>query len=117
MSDLSETLEAFMNDPTPENHEALSEAMKAPEVVAAFMALQEYERAAARFAPMHSAHEGYAVLKEEVEEMWDEIKANNQHRTRAEAIQVAAMGIRFLVDVCKVGDVYKESEERRLAEL
>ena len=49
--------------------------------------------------PMRSAHEGYAILKEEVDEMWDEIKANRLHPARAEAIQVAAMALRFLVDI------------------
>jgi len=50
----------------------------------------------------NSAHEGYAVLLEEVDELWDEIKANPQdrRRMRAEAIQVAAMAMRFLVEVC-----------------
>lgn len=44
-----------------------------------------------------SFHEGYAVLKEEVEELWDEIKVNRAKRSRKrihdEAIQAAAMAI------------------------
>ena len=35
----------------------------------------EYNRARAKHAPMNSAHEGYAVLKEEVDELWDDVKA------------------------------------------
>ena len=45
----------------------------------------EVEMATERFPPMNSAHEGFAVLKEEVDELWD---------------QVAAMAIRFIADVC-----------------
>lgn len=65
----------------------------------------ELARARARFGSMASAHEGYAVILEEVEELWDEIKNDKRPRPeridamRREAMQVAAMGTRFLVDV------------------
>lgn len=48
--------------------------------------------------PMRSVHEGYGILKEEVDEMWDDIKVNNLEGARKEAIQVAAMAIRFVID-------------------
>lgn len=50
----------------------------------------------------HSAHEGYALLREEVDELWDAIKAKPRvdAHIRLEATQVAAMAIRFLVDCC-----------------
>ena len=61
----------------------------------------EYRRAIFLFPPFHSAHEGYAVLLEEVDELWDEIKGNKKpgayERMRKEAIQVGAMALRFLV--------------------
>ena len=61
----------------------------------------EHERALKKFGPFNSAHEGYAVIKEEVDELWDCIKGNADKRLmRAEAIQVAAMAIRFIEDVC-----------------
>jgi hypothetical protein len=64
----------------------------------------EYDTAAARFPPFNSAHEGFAVLKEEVDELWDEVKAKQGARDiakmRREAIQVAAMALRFIIDVC-----------------
>lgn len=64
----------------------------------------ELARARAKFpGAQNSAHEGYAVLAEEVDELWDEVKANHPERKarmRTEAIQVAAMAIRFIEDVC-----------------
>ena len=61
----------------------------------------EYRKAISQFPPFHSAHEGYAVLLEEVDELWDEIKGNKKpgayERMRKEAIQVGAMVLRFLV--------------------
>ena len=59
----------------------------------------ELHEATTKFPAFNSSHEGYAVLKEEVDELWDEIKANRHNRTREEAIQVAAMAIRFLIDL------------------
>lgn len=38
--------------------------------------LAEYESASSRYPPFHSTHEGFAVLKEEVDELWDMVKRN-----------------------------------------
>lgn len=47
--------------------------------------------------PFKNAHEGYAVLLEEVDELWDEIKhGQDKEMMCAEAIQIAAMAIRFI---------------------
>lgn len=64
--------------------------------------LQEYLKASKKFKPMASPHEGYAVIKEELDELWDEIKINSNplNNMRNEAIQVAAMGMRFVIDCC-----------------
>lgn len=63
--------------------------------------------ATSKFGGFNSAHEGYAVLLEEVDELWDEIKRNQKMRSmakmRAEAIQVSAMGARFVLDICDKG--------------
>ncbi|GEN33832.1 hypothetical protein [Aneurinibacillus danicus] len=59
----------------------------------------ELRRAMGKFPPFHSAHEGYAVLKEELEEAWAAIKANDPIHARIEMMQVAAMAIRFLHDI------------------
>ncbi len=50
---------------------------------------------------MHSVHEGYAVLLEEVDELWEEVKREtiNTDALRYEALHVAAMAVRFLLDL------------------
>ena len=63
--------------------------------------LEEYEFAIIKFPTFNSAHEGYAVVKEEVDELWDAIKQNQrQEKLASEAKQVAAMALRFLTDCC-----------------
>ena len=63
----------------------------------------ELIRALHRHAPMASAHEGYAVILEELDELWAEVKKRSDRRSRsamrAEACQVAAMAIRFMLEV------------------
>lgn len=60
----------------------------------------EYERAAARYGPFSSGHEGYAAIREELDELWDEVKSTDGlGRACEEAVQVAAMALRFLVDL------------------
>jgi NTP pyrophosphatase (non-canonical NTP hydrolase) len=67
----------------------------------------EVAGAEAKWPPMNSAHEAYAVLFEEVDELWDEVKINQKDRDpvamREEAIQVAAMAVRFIRDVIDGG--------------
>lgn len=60
----------------------------------------ELVRATQKFKPFHNTHEGYAVLLEEVEELWDEIKIRpeNPKKIREEAIQVCAMAMRIIMD-------------------
>jgi hypothetical protein len=68
--------------------------------------LKEYMRASEKFPPFHSSHEGYAVIKEELDELWGEIKKKPTDRSlrlmREECVQVGAMALRFLVDLCPV---------------
>ncbi len=65
---------------------------------------EELGRAMTSFPAMRSAHEGYAVLYEEIDELWQEVKlkqtARDAAKMRHEAVQVAAMAIRFAIDVC-----------------
>lgn len=47
-----------------------------------------------------SPHEGYAVIQEEVDELWDDVKANEGDTEDAvqEAIQIAAMGVKYVLN-------------------
>ena len=61
--------------------------------------LEEYYRARKKFKPFNSGHEGYAVILEELEELWDEIKADNRAKAHKEAIQLAAMALAYVIEV------------------
>lgn len=60
-------------------------------------------RAMELWSPMQSAHEGYAVILEELEELWEHVKKNQNKRDiaamRTEAVHVAAMAARFIADL------------------
>lgn len=68
----------------------------------------EFEAAREKFLMFNSPHEGYAVILEELDKLWGVIKQDYgkldvfelREKMAKEAIQVAAMGLRFLVDVC-----------------
>ena len=66
-------------------------------------AVREVLRAEDKWPPFNSAHEGFAVLLEEVDELKSHVWTNQKRRDleamRAEAIQVAAMAIRFVLNV------------------
>ncbi len=49
----------------------------------------------------NSLHEGYGVLLEEMDELWDEIKAKKPDpvKVRTEAMQVAAMAVRIMAEL------------------
>lgn len=61
----------------------------------------ELRRAMKKHPPMHSAHEGMSVIREEVDELWAHVMADTGHTidARKEALQIAAMGIRYALDV------------------
>lgn len=60
--------------------------------------------AEADWPPFNTAHEGFAVLLEEVDELkahvWMNQKKRNLTAMRLEALQVAAMAVRFALEVC-----------------
>ena len=65
---------------------------------------KEFIKATRDHKPFNSFHEGYAVILEEMDELWEairSIKYKNQQssKIREEAVQVAAMAIRFLCDL------------------
>lgn len=61
----------------------------------------EVRSATMKHPPFNSAHEGYAVILEELDELWDEVKKRNKNvqAMREEALQVAAMAVRFVMDL------------------
>ena len=69
----------------------------------------EYLKASELYNTFNSAHEGYAILLEEVDELWYNIKLNQRipyrnKRIREEAIQVCAMALRLIWDCCREVD-------------
>ena len=69
--------------------------------LAADEASKEVIRARQTFPRFNSEHEGISVIREEFEELWDEVKKKDHHRAdmRKEATHLAAMAIRFMVDL------------------
>lgn len=65
--------------------------------------LAEFNAAASNHAPMNSLHEAYAVILEEVDELWEQVKLKQRLRNTAniktELRQIAAMALRALVDL------------------
>lgn len=63
----------------------------------------ELRRARQGHKPINSLHEGFAVLFEEVDELWDEVRKKSDDRNRgevlAELIQIAAMARRMAEDL------------------
>lgn len=62
-------------------------------------ALGELRKAREKFPrPFNSPHEGFGVLREEVDELWEAVRDLEGTDARAEAAQVAAMALRFMVE-------------------
>lgn len=85
--------------------------MPARDAAAAIIA--EFYRAESKHKPMNSHHEAYAVIQEEVDEMWDDIKADRKADALKEAIQVGAMAMRFIANLSP----RLQADEARAAEL
>jgi hypothetical protein len=75
---------------------------------------EEYLTARGKFGPFCNGHEGFAVIKEELDELWDEIKGPQRNENlKEEATQVAAMAVKFLVDLIPVDLGAQEAESER----
>lgn len=63
--------------------------------------VRELNRALARNKVFNSPHEGWAVIKEEMDELWEHVRGNTGRGpdARGEAMQVAAMAIRYMADL------------------
>jgi hypothetical protein len=72
--------------------------------VAQMLVEEEYYKANHKFPPFNTNHEGHSVIEEEFDELWDEIKAIDpsewSEKMQTEAVQLAAMALRFLTDRC-----------------
>jgi hypothetical protein len=66
---------------------------------------EELDRALRKHPKFASAHEGCAVIFEELDELWDEVKVRESKRRpkrlRREAIQVAAMAVKFAMEYAR----------------
>jgi hypothetical protein len=66
----------------------------------------ELDRAMTQHAPMHSPHEGHSVIREELDvELWEHVchDTGRSAEARQEAMQVAAMALRYILDLIDVG--------------
>jgi hypothetical protein len=59
----------------------------------------EVIRAACLHGPMHTHHEAYAVILEEFQEYWEDVRRDDIPAARKELKEVAAMAVRALHDV------------------
>jgi hypothetical protein len=68
---------------------------------------EEYRTATAKHGGFASAHEGYAVLLEEVDELkewvWRKRANRDLEKMYGECVQVAAMALKFAVGLCLAG--------------
>lgn len=63
----------------------------------------ELLRAMTQHPTLNGPHEGWAVIREELDpELWEHVCGNTGRSAEArhEALQVAAMGVRYALDVC-----------------
>ena len=73
------------------------------EYLAIKLVKQELTNATSSYPSFHSAHEGLAVIEEEFFELMGEVflhpRERSQERMKQEAIQLAAMALRFIIDL------------------
>jgi len=64
--------------------------------------IKEIEYAQSRFGEYKSSHEGYAIIAEELDELWEEVKkhSHDYHAEYLEAKQIACTAIRYM-EMCK----------------
>ena len=61
------------------------------------------QQATHKHPPFPSTHHGYAAILEELDELWDHVtqRSPSPSALKTEATHVAAMAIRFLIDLCE----------------
>lgn len=64
---------------------------------------RELAKATSSFEPIHSSHEGYAIIKEELDEFWEVVKDKNHKFAKKqeleELVQTATMCWRTAIDI------------------
>lgn len=69
----------------------------------------ELAKAQKAYTQFVSAHEGYAVIAEELDELWEAVRFPPRDRSREsmrrECVQIAAMAARFALELCDTGVV------------
>ncbi len=75
----------------------------------------EYLKARTKFPKMNSTHEGYGIILEELNELWDDIKDNKGKSPHAanEVKQIAAMCLAYYLEVC-LGELYLSSKQTNI---
>lgn len=78
------------------------------------MLRNEVAAAMRKHRSMASPHEGHSVIREELDELWEHVRADTGTTTaaRKEALQVAAMGIRYALDLCPLRDFGEHVSEQ-----
>lgn len=91
-------LKRFFRSPAPPVDDSLAMHLALGDVA------YETMRARAKWPAFRSAHEGYAIALEEVDELWAHVKRKPVDRDldamRTEAIQAAAMLVAFAAECC-----------------
>lgn len=66
--------------------------------------IPEYNQIICKKPPLQNRYEGWALLQQAMEQLWDEVKKDkNIHSTeqmRKEAILISATAMRFIIDLC-----------------
>lgn len=68
-----------------------------------YLVITELQRAQGRFPPYQSAHEGLAVIREEYLEFEQAVFHGSGEDAYIEAMQLAAMSLRYMVDIEQKG--------------
>jgi len=65
--------------------------------------IAEYNHTIIKHAPFNSTYEGWALIRQKVDVLWEEIKKDETENSRTvmlkEAAQIGAMAMRFIIDI------------------
>lgn len=64
----------------------------------------EYVRVTERHGRLHSPHQGWAEILEELDELWEQVRQKRRNRDLdamyTECVQIAARAMKFAIDLC-----------------